>query len=68
MRTEAGQQFAMVVENGKVSRREVRAGLKDPGRDLVQIVSGLAAGDVVVTGPIEGLTPGRAVEIGKAAS
>lgn len=66
VRTEGGQQFAMVVENGKVARREVRAGLKDPGRDLVQIVSGLAAGDVVVTGPIDGLTPGRAVEIGKA--
>ena len=66
VRTEGGQQFAMVVENGKVARREVRAGLKDPGRDLVQIVSGLAAGDGVVTGPIEGLTPGRAVEIGKA--
>ena len=66
VRTEAGQQFAMVVENGKVARREVHAGLTDPGRDLVQIVSGLAAGDVVVTGPIDGLTPGRAVEIGKA--
>lgn len=66
VRTEGDQQFAMVVENGKVARREVHAGLKDPGRDLVQIVSGLAAGDVVVTGPIEGLTPGRAVEIGKA--
>ena len=66
VRTEAGQQFAMVVENGKVARRAVQAGLQDPSRDLVQIVSGLAAGDVVVTGPIEGLTPGRAVEIGKA--
>jgi RND family efflux transporter MFP subunit len=66
VRTEGGQQFAMVVENGKLARREVRAGLQDPGRDLVQIVSGLSAGDVVVTGPIEGLIPGRAVQIGKA--
>lgn len=66
VRIEGGQQFAMVVENGKVARREVHAGLQDPARDLVQIMSGLAAGDVVVTGPIEGLTPGRAVEIGKA--
>ena len=64
--TEDQQTFAMVVENGKLARREVKAGLQDPTRGLVQIVSGLSPGETVVTGPIEGLTSGRAVEIGKA--
>ncbi len=64
VRSDAAGQFAMIVANGRLARRDVRAGMKDEARDLVQIVSGLAAGDVVVTGPIEGLTPGRAVQIG----
>lgn len=64
VRTDGGQQFAMVIENGKLARREIRAGLHDEVHDLVEIVSGLAVGDVVVTGPIEGLVPGRAVQVG----
>ena len=38
--------------------------MRDEGRDLVEILSGLKAGDVVVVGPIEGLAPGQAVQVG----
>jgi RND family efflux transporter MFP subunit len=61
---EGATRFALVVENGKLARREVRAGLHDNARDLVEVLSGLKPGDVVVTGPIEGLTPGQAVQVG----
>jgi len=54
----------LVVEDGKLARRAVTIGVRDDARDLVQVVSGLAEGDTVVTGPIQGLEPGRLVAIG----
>jgi len=56
--------FAMVVKDGRLERREIRAGVRDEAQDRVEVLSGLAAGDVVVVGPIEGLEPGRAVQVG----
>jgi len=43
---EAERQYVYVVADGKVSRREVRIGGRQPGR--VEIVSGLSAGERVV--------------------
>ncbi len=64
IRGDGARRYALVVEGGKLARREIRAGVRDEGRDLVEILSGLKAGDVVVVGPIEGLTPGQAVQVG----
>ena len=54
----------LVVEGGKLAKSRVTTGVRDDERDLVQVLSGVAAGDTVVTGPIEGLEPGRLVSIG----
>jgi RND family efflux transporter MFP subunit len=63
VRTEGDQSFALVIKNGKIERRDVTVGLRDEALDLVEIAAGLAPGDVVVTGPTEGLTPGRTVQV-----
>jgi len=52
-----------VIAQGKVARRIVGVGITDEDRRLAQITSGVQAGDVVVVGPIEGLTDGAPVEI-----
>ena len=52
-----------VVSGGKVARRVVQPGIEDAARGLVQ-VSGIAAGDTVVVGPVDGLSEGTRVEVG----
>jgi RND family efflux transporter MFP subunit len=52
-----------VVDRGKVARRPVGVGIADEALSLVQITSGLAAGETVIVGPIEGLSDGSPVEI-----
>ncbi len=52
-----------VVDHGKVARRPVGLGIADEAQGLVQITSGLAAGETVIVGPIEGLPDGSPVEI-----
>ncbi len=60
--------YVLVVAAGKLERRVVRIGVRDDGRDLVEVISGLAPGDTAVVGPIEGLTPGQPVQIAGRAS
>jgi RND family efflux transporter MFP subunit len=52
-----------LIAGGKVVRRVVTVGISDEDAGLVQIATGLQAGDVVVVGPIEGLTDGAPVEV-----
>jgi membrane fusion protein (multidrug efflux system) len=52
-----------LIASGKVVRRVVTLGIVDEDAGLVQIASGVQEGDVVVVGPVEGLTDGAAVEI-----
>jgi hypothetical protein len=49
----------LIVDNGKVARRDVRLGLEAP--DRIEIVSGLKDGDLVVVGNRGQLRPGTAV-------
>jgi RND family efflux transporter MFP subunit len=58
-----GKSYVLVVEDGRLGRREVTTGLVDEQAGLVQITTGLAAGDVVVVGAAEGLQPGQAVRL-----
>jgi RND family efflux transporter MFP subunit len=65
VRRENGRDVAWVVKDGKAVPREVKVGLQDAARDRVEIVSGLAPGDSVIVGPIQGLVSGQPVEIAK---
>ena len=57
-----------VVVSGKLARRVVAVGVTDQDAGLVQIVSGVQAGEQVVVGPVEGLTDGAPVEVVGAAA
>jgi hypothetical protein len=50
-----------VVAGGKAERREVILGIEDA--DAVQVVRGLAPGDIVVVDPPVSLSSGAAVEV-----
>ena len=64
VRREDGSAFVWVVgADGRLAKRAVRAGLHDDARDLVEILSGIAAGDRVVVGPVEGLMQGQPVRV-----
>ena len=58
-----GQHYVLVIEDGRLARRAVTAGVSDEQAGLVEIVSGLQGGEQVVIGPGEGLAPGQAVEL-----
>ena len=55
----SGEEAAFIVEDGKAFRREVETGLVSEGR--VEIVSGLAPGEIVVTEGGTSLREGAAV-------
>ena len=59
--------YVYAVSNGKIAKRRATIGLADDDQGLVEITSGIAAGDTVVIGPIEGLSNGTPVQIGGAA-
>lgn len=52
-----------VAEGGKLASRKVVTGVRDEAQDLIEIRSGVRAGEVVVIGPLEGLKAGQAVAI-----
>lgn len=62
-RDEEGKTYVLVVVDGAVARRDVVVGAYDEQQNLVEIKSGLAAGDVAIVGPIEGLNVGDRVEV-----
>jgi membrane fusion protein (multidrug efflux system) len=59
--------YVYVVDHGKVARRRVGVGVTDDALALVGITSGVAVGDTVLVGPVEGLSDGTPVEIGTVA-
>ncbi len=63
VRHDGDASFALVVEGGHLARRALRTGLADRTRDRVEVLEGLKAGDVVVTGSIEGLVAGQPVRV-----
>jgi multidrug efflux pump subunit AcrA (membrane-fusion protein) len=54
--------YVLVVESGRIARRDVTTGATDEQASLVQ-VTGLQGGETVVLGPANGLEPGQAVTI-----
>lgn len=53
------------IKDGKAERAAVQLGLRQPETELVEIVSGVAAGDVVITGSAKGVAPGTIVTVVK---
>jgi RND family efflux transporter MFP subunit len=53
------------VKNGKAERVAVRLGLQDPATETIEVLSGLAQGDTVLTGGVLGTTPGTTIRVKK---
>jgi RND family efflux transporter MFP subunit len=53
------------VSGGKVERVTVTMGLHDQQTERVELTSGVAVGDTLLTGAAQGVTPGSPVTIGK---
>lgn len=51
------------IKGGKVERVPVQLGLKDEGSEKIEIVSGVAAGDTLLLGAAQGITPGTIVKV-----
>jgi RND family efflux transporter MFP subunit len=63
VRADGDKNFVLVVDAGKVARREVIVGLVDEVRGLTQIREGLNAGEIAIVGPAEGMRPGERVQV-----
>jgi len=57
------QPSVLRIQNGKVERVSVRTGLVDAQNERVEVVEGLAEGDVLLTGVAQGVTPGTQVKV-----
>ena len=53
------------VKNGKAEKVSVRLGLEDPATETIEVLSGLAQGDTVLTGGVLGTTPGTPIRVRK---
>lgn len=51
------------VRGGKVERVDVTVGMHDATAETVEIASGVAAGDTLLTGAAQGITPGTPVRV-----
>lgn len=70
VRDQAGRRFVYVLEKDAVAEREVRLGLVDESAQtgayrsgLVEVVSGLAAGDIIIAVNVGALRPGTPVRL-----
>jgi RND family efflux transporter MFP subunit len=55
--------FVMRVRQGKVEKVPVRIGLTDKSSETIEVLSGLQAGDTLLLGAAQGITPGTAVRV-----
>ena len=51
------------IKNGKVERVQVQLGLRDEGSEQVEIRAGVQAGDTLLVGAAQGITPGTMVKV-----
>jgi len=63
VRRDAGTSYVLVVEQGRVARRDVTTGAADEQTSLVEVKTGLVGGEIVVVGPASGLQVGAPVTI-----
>jgi multidrug efflux pump subunit AcrA (membrane-fusion protein) len=55
--------FVMRVKGGKVEKAPVQLGISDKASEAYEILAGLQAGDTVLLGAAQGITPGTPVRI-----
>ncbi len=55
--------FVMRVRRGKVEKVQIKTGLTDKSSESVEVISGLQAGDTLLLGAAQGITPGTLVRI-----
>ena len=55
--------FVLVVEEGRVARRDIETGARDEAAGVVAVRSGVQPGERVITTPGVGIAPGTAVQI-----
>jgi len=55
--------FVMRIKGGKVEKAPVQLGLNDKSSETYEILSGLQAGDTVLLGAAQGITPGTPVKV-----
>ena len=67
IRSDAGQSYVWVIENGRVARRAVVLGERDPAGGVVQVLEGLSGGEQVIAAP-GAVTEGMPVRIEAAAA
>ena len=65
---EAGTPVVYAIAGGKIARRVVTLGVDDEDQGLVQIRSGVAVGERVIVGPVEGVADNAPVEVVGAAA
>jgi len=52
-----------VIKGGRVAESEVQTGVRDEAAELVEIQAGVAAGDTVLLGSAQGVTPGSRIRV-----
>ena len=55
--------FVMRVRQGKVEKVQVQVGLTDESSETIEVLSGLQAGDTLLLGAAQGITPGTIVKV-----
>ncbi len=63
VRHEGETTYVWVLAGGQLRKQAIQVGLRDESRDLVEVLGGLGEGDQVVTGAVDGFTPGRAARV-----
>jgi RND family efflux transporter MFP subunit len=58
-----GKPYVLVVDGGRIGRRDVATGATDEQASLVEVTSGLEGGEMVILGPASGLEPGQRVAV-----
>ncbi len=53
----------MRVKQGKAEKVQVQIGLSDQSSETIEVISGLVAGDTLLLGAAQGITPGTAVRV-----
>jgi len=53
----------MRVKQGKAEKVQVQIGLSDQSSEMIEVLSGLVAGDTLLLGAAQGITPGTAVRV-----
>lgn len=51
------------IKNGKADRVQVQLGIRDEGSERIEILSGIQAGDTLLLGAAQGITPGTPVRV-----